>query len=93
MVSNSPFSEKQPHDAATLAGKVHATSEMTIRAYHDGDWESVREIYDLSKPDEMRGSVDLRAIIPIADDPKALRLFQESDIIVMEEDGKVLGFA
>jgi hypothetical protein len=31
---------------------------MTIRPYMDSDWEAVRDIYDLSKPDEMRGSVD-----------------------------------
>jgi ribosomal protein S18 acetylase RimI-like enzyme len=59
----------------------------------DTDWEAVREIYDLSKPDEMRGAVDLRAIIPFEDDPNALRLFEQSDIIVMEVGGQVVAFA
>lgn len=66
---------------------------MKIRPYTKKDWNSVKDIYNISKPDECRGSVDLRAIIPLEDDEKNLKLFSESDIFVMEEDDKVLGFA
>jgi ribosomal protein S18 acetylase RimI-like enzyme len=66
---------------------------MDIRAYTDLDWEPVRNIYDLSKPDEMRGSVDLSAVLPLSDDPKHLTLFRESSIIVIEEANNIVGFA
>jgi ribosomal protein S18 acetylase RimI-like enzyme len=66
---------------------------MDIRAYTDLDWEAVRNIYDLSKPDEMRGSVDLSAVLPLSDDPKHLALFRESCIIVIEETHNIVGFA
>ena len=62
-------------------------------AYTDIDWEAVRNIYDLSKPDEMRGSVDLSAILPLSDDPKHLAMFRESSIIVIEEANNIIGFA
>ena len=50
---------------------------MTIRPYVDSDWPAVREVYDLAKPDEMRGSVDLGAVLPMEQDPNALTLFQD----------------
>lgn len=65
---------------------------MKIRSYGLSDWETVREIYDLSKPDEMSGSVDLRAILPLGEDPAHLALFDESTILVIEDAGRVVGF-
>ncbi|MFC1533239.1 GNAT family N-acetyltransferase [Thermodesulfobacteriota bacterium] len=66
---------------------------MKIRPYKDKDWNSVKDIYNISKPDECRGSVDLRAIIPLENDENFLKLFRESEIIVMEVKNKVIGFA
>jgi hypothetical protein len=66
---------------------------MKIRPYAKEDWDSVKCIYNLSKPDECRGSVDLRAIIPLEDDEKNLKLFRESNILVVEENYKLIGFA
>ena len=51
---------------------------MKIRPYEASDWEAVREIYDLSKPDEMRGGVDVRAVVPLGQDPSGLALFRDS---------------
>src|SRR6267142_5679840 len=65
---------------------------MKIRAYRETDWDSVREIYDLSKPDEMRGSVDLRAIRRLESDADMMALFRQSEILVMEDEGQVIGF-
>jgi len=65
---------------------------MKIRAYRETDWDSVREIYDLSKPDEMRGSVDLRAVRLLESDADMMALFRESEILVMEDGGEVVGF-
>ncbi len=65
---------------------------MNIRFYNDKDWESVREIYDLSKPDEMRNSVDLRALIPLEEDKNNMKLFHDSQIYVVVDSNTILGF-
>lgn len=65
---------------------------MHIRDYIDADWKAVREIYNLSKPDELKGSVDLRALIPLEKDSRNLRLFQQSRIMVVDQDGVPVGF-
>lgn len=66
---------------------------MIIRDYKDTDWAQIKEIYNLSKPDEMRGSVDLRALIPLEKDERTIQLFHDSQIFVVEQDSIVLGFA
>jgi ribosomal protein S18 acetylase RimI-like enzyme len=58
----------------------------------DSDRETICEIYKLSKPDEMKGSVDLRAFRPLETDGDQQTLFYESRILVTEDDGKVVGF-
>ncbi len=65
---------------------------MKLRRYEKEDWNKIKNIYDLSKPDEMRGSIDLRALIPIEKDEKGLILFKESQILVVEENNTILGF-
>jgi GNAT superfamily N-acetyltransferase len=65
---------------------------MRVRPYNAADWEMVREIYDLSKPDEMRGGVDVSAIIPLQDDRAAQALFRDSTIVVAEDGARVVGF-
>ncbi|MEO8005452.1 MAG: N-acetyltransferase [Betaproteobacteria bacterium] len=66
---------------------------MPIRPYRNEDWPQVRAIYDLSKPDELRGVVEPGAILSLEADPKMLALFRDSQIIVMVEDDRVAGFA
>jgi ribosomal protein S18 acetylase RimI-like enzyme len=63
-----------------------------IRAYRETDWAQVSAIYDLAKPDEMRGLVDVQSITPLAQDGQMLRYFSDSEIWVYEENGYVLGF-
>ena len=65
---------------------------MKLRRFEKEDWEEIKTIYNLSKPDEMRGSVDLRALIPIEKDKKGIALFNESQIVVVEENKTILGF-
>lgn len=66
---------------------------MQIRPYCDSDWPTVREIYDLSKPDEMRGVVDASAIPLLEADPAMTALFHNSQVSVMDDAGQVVGFA
>jgi ribosomal protein S18 acetylase RimI-like enzyme len=65
---------------------------MELRRFDKEDWNKIKNIYNLSKPDEMRGSVDLRALVPIEKDEKCLILFNESEIVVVEENNTILGF-
>jgi ribosomal protein S18 acetylase RimI-like enzyme len=65
---------------------------MQIRPYTDADWEAVRAIYDLSKPDELDAAIDRRSIPPLASDPAMLALFGESVLFVAEDAGRVAGF-
>ena len=65
---------------------------MELREFKKEDWNEIKTIYNLSKPDEMRGSVDLRALIPIEKDEKGMKLFNESRILVVVENGSILGF-
>ena len=69
----------------------HERMEM-IRAYVDTDWEQVREIYDLSKPDELKNIVDADTITPLSKDDQMLPYFNESEIMVYEEEVNILGF-
>lgn len=64
-----------------------------LRDYQPDDWEAVREIYDLSKPDEMRGAVPSISILPLNAHPEMVTLFHQSAIVVAELDEKVVGFA
>ena len=66
---------------------------MELRPYRSEDWAVVCEIYDLSKPEELRGVVAPSAILPLDTDPKMTALFRDSRIVVMEDAGRVVGFA
>ena len=66
---------------------------MTLRPYRQDDWAAVRDIYDLSKPDELRGVIDPTAIPSLEDHPAMKQLFRESQIVVAEDDGIIVGFA
>jgi len=65
---------------------------MPIRPYRDFDWAAVRDIYDLAKPDEMRGVVEPSAIPRLEVDPDMMTLFRNSEIFVMERGERIVGF-
>ena len=44
---------------------------ITIREYRPDDWREVCRVHDLARPDELRGSFDERAFIPLVEDPEA----------------------
>ena len=66
---------------------------MEFRPYRIEDWSQVREVYDLSKPDELRGVVAPGAILPLEADPSMMALFRDSRIVVMVDADRVVGFA
>ena len=63
-----------------------------IRKYKKTDWDMIKEIYDLSKPDEMRGIVNADDITPLSQDDQMIQYFNDSKIRVYEKEGNILGF-
>jgi ribosomal protein S18 acetylase RimI-like enzyme len=81
------------HSATTPNSLLERTfTNMSIRPFCDSDWVSVRDIYDLAKPDEMRGVVEASAIPQLELDPGMMALFRSSEIIVMERGERIVGF-
>jgi ribosomal protein S18 acetylase RimI-like enzyme len=66
---------------------------MNIRPYQPDDWNVVSDIWNRGKPDEFRGTCDLRAIVPLEQDEGMQKLFRDSTIFVGEADGRTVGFA
>ena len=64
---------------------------INIRTYQRQDWASICSIHNLARPDELRGSCDPRAFIPIEQDEEAAQL-KRSEKLVAEIDGQVIGF-
>ena len=62
-----------------------------VRSYHPADWQSLCQIHDLARPDELAGSCDPRAFVPLENDKEVehLKLCQK---IVAFSDDRVAGF-
>jgi ribosomal protein S18 acetylase RimI-like enzyme len=65
---------------------------VKIREYIEQDWAAVCRVHDAARPDELAGSCDPRAFVPLAEDPEAEAL-RQFHIIVAEEEEQVIGFA
>lgn len=66
---------------------------MIIRDYKPEDWDTICKIFDLAKPDEMRGSCNTNAVLPLTEDKNLIQLFNNSRIIVAALDEEIVGFA
>ena len=62
-----------------------------VRSYQPADWQSLCQIHNLARPDELVGSCDPRAFVPIENDKEVehLKLCQK---IVAVSDDRVAGF-
>lgn len=65
---------------------------ITIRSYREKDWPSIRAIHDAARLDELKGSCDPRAFVPLEEDPEVEEL-RRSTILVAHDGKKVVGFA
>lgn len=65
---------------------------ITYREYQDTDWKAVCQIHDRARPDELRGSCDPRAFVPIEQDQEVEEL-KASRKFVASIDKEVVGFA
>lgn len=64
---------------------------MNIRNYKTSDWEAICKIHDEARIDELRGTVDLNAFIPLKKAAFTEGLFG-GEIIVAEIENQVAGF-
>ena len=63
-----------------------------IRDYRAEDWPAICRVHDRSRPDELRGSFDPRAFIPLAQDPEGAYV-AACTMFVAELGDEVVGFA
>ena len=65
--------------------------EIFLRPYHPEDWKAICQIHDLARPDELLGSCDPRAFVPIEEDEEVEHLTKCQKIVAVV--GKtVVGF-
>lgn len=64
---------------------------ITYRNYTETDWQAICNIHDRARPDELKGSCDPRAFIPIERDPEVEGLKQSRKLVACDGD-RVVGF-
>lgn len=66
-------------------------TSVIIRPYQSGDWLTICQIHDLARPDELVGSCDPRAFVPIKEDQEVdhLKLCQKMVAVL---DKQIVGF-
>jgi len=64
---------------------------ITYRAYEEKDWQAICQIHDHARPDELKGSCDPRAFVPIKQDKEVEELRRSNKIVACEGD-TVVGF-
>lgn len=66
--------------------------DVTIRDYRPDDWPAVCRVHHRSRPDELRGSFDARAFVPLAEDPEG-EYINACTMFIAQERDEVVGFA
>ncbi len=64
---------------------------IKIRPYKEKDWKAVCAIHDAARPDELRGSCDPRAFVPIEEDDEVEDLKRSEKLVAVVEN-RVVGF-
>lgn len=64
---------------------------ITYRDYQDTDWKAICQIHDRARPDELQGSCDPQAFVPIEQD-KDVKELKACWKYVACEDERVVGF-
>ena len=65
---------------------------ITYRDYQDADWQAICTIHDRARPDELKGSCDPRAFVPIELDRDVNDLKRSQKFVACDGD-KVVGFS
>jgi ribosomal protein S18 acetylase RimI-like enzyme len=64
---------------------------IMYRDYQDSDWNAICAIHNRARPDELKGSCDPRAFIPIEQDPEVEDLKRSQKFVACDDD-RVVGF-
>ena len=64
---------------------------IKIRPYEEKDWKSICAIHDAARPDELKGSCDPRAFVPIEQDTEVEDLKRSQKFVAVDGE-KVVGF-
>lgn len=64
---------------------------ITYRAYQEKDWKAICQIHDRARPDELIGSCDPRAFVPIEQDREVEQLKQSRKFVACEDE-RIIGF-
>ena len=64
---------------------------ITYRNYEDKDWQTICQIHDRARPDELKGSCDPRGFIPIEQDKEVEDLKRSKKFVACEGES-VVGF-
>lgn len=71
---------------------VNRPNSITCRPYREADWPAVCALHDRARPDELLGSCDPRAFVPLAIDKDDAASFQRSRKFVACSDEQIVGF-
>jgi ribosomal protein S18 acetylase RimI-like enzyme len=66
--------------------------DLRIRDYCDADWPAICAVHNRARPDELRGSCDPRAFIPLAEERDDAESLYRSRKFVACIGGQVVGF-
>ena len=66
--------------------------DVIIRDYRPDDWAAVCRVHDRARPDELRGSFDARAFIPLAEDPEG-EYINACAMFIAQHGDDIVGFA
>lgn len=64
---------------------------LTFRDYEESDWKAICKIHDRARPDELKGSCDPRAFVPIEQDPEVEDLKRARKVVACAAE-RVVGF-
>ncbi len=71
---------------------IQSAGHVTIREYRDDDWPAVCAVHDRARPDELRGSCDPRAFVPLAAEQEDAANFHRSQKFVACLGEQIVGF-
>jgi ribosomal protein S18 acetylase RimI-like enzyme len=69
-----------------------SVDHVVIQAYCEADWPAVCAVHDRARPEELRGSCDPRAFVPLAEEQDDAESFQRSRKFVACLGEQVIGF-
>jgi len=71
---------------------IQSADRITMREYRATDWAAVCAVHDRARPDELRGSCEPRAFVPLAEEQDDAASFQRSRKFVACVGAHIVGF-